>query len=90
MLILLYFHLSTEKKFCMQINMEIYIQIFNIYKYSLYNNTISLSKCMYVFLMVTLRIHMSCLEGEKGLHHCLIRTDTEEFVNGNTSTEART
>lgn len=45
---------------------------------------------MYMFLMVTPRIHMSCLESGKGFRHGMIWADTEEFVNGNTGTEART
>lgn len=43
-----------------------------------------------MFLMVTLRIHMSCLESGKGFHHGMIRADPGEFVNVNTGTEART
>jgi len=33
---------------------------------------------------------MSFLEDGKGCHHCLVQADMEQFVNGNTGTEART
>lgn len=38
--------------------------------------------------MVKLRIHMSCLEGRKGLHHCLTGAYMEGFVNASTKARA--